>query len=310
MFSWSELAASVLAAAIPMAVPLLLIGLGEMFNQRAGMFNLGAEGIMMMGAFVGFFIDLKYQMPWTGLVAAMVVGGMIGWLMGLVCITFRAKQGIAGIGLYMLGWGVSGTLFRVYIGGPTPIKGIAPLKLSLLEGLPPIASVLASLNPMDYITFALIPIAAHLLFKTSWGLRVRAVGTAPHAADTLGIHVGRTRYQCVILAGAMAGLAGAYLSVCQAKMFADNITAGRGFIAVALVYFGRWSPWGITAGAAIFSLAAAAQRLIQFYGFKFPYELALIIPYVLVIVVLACTRNRDHSEPEALGKPYYREYRG
>ena len=307
---WSEILSGLLAAAVPMAVPLLLVGLGEMFNQRAGMFNLGAEGIMMMGAFVAFFVDLKLQMPWVGLAAAMAAGALFGLLMGLVCVTFRSRQGIAGIGIYMLGWGLSGTLFRVYVGGPTPIHGITALNLSALQGIPWVGSVLAVLNPMDYIAFFLIPLSGWLLFKTAWGLKVRAVGTTPRAADTLGIDVGRIRYQCIILAGAMAGLAGAYLSVCQAKMFADNITAGRGFIAVALVYFGRWSPWGVTAGAALFSLAVAAQRLIQFYGVKFPYELALILPYVLVIVVLACSRNRDRVEPAALGKPYYREYRG
>jgi simple sugar transport system permease protein len=307
---WADLVSGVLAAAIPMAVPLLLVGLGEMFDQRAGMFNLGAEGIMMMGAFVAFFIDLKLQTPWLGLLAALLVGAAFGLLMGLVCVTFRSPQGIAGIGIYMLGWGLSGTLFRVYVGGPTPIQGIASLNLSSLRGVPYVGSVLAVLNPMDYAAFFLIPLSGWLLFKTAWGLKARAVGTTPRAADTLGIGVSRVRYQCVVLGGAMAGLAGAYLSVCQAKMFADNITAGRGFIAVALVYFGRWSPWGVAVGAAIFSLAVAAQRLIQFYGAKFPYELALVIPYVLVIVVLACSRNRDKSEPTALGKPYYREYRG
>ncbi|MDR2137039.1 MAG: ABC transporter permease [Synergistaceae bacterium] len=307
---WSDLLSGLVAAAIPMAVPLLLVGLGEMFDQRAGMFNLGAEGIMMMGAFTAFFIDLKLQMPWVGLLAALAVGAVFGLLMGLVCVTFRSKQGIAGIGVYMLGWGLSGTLFRVYVGGPTPVRGIAALNLSSLQGIPYLGSVLAVLNPMDYVAFFLIPLSGWLLFKTAWGLKVRAVGTTPRAADTLGIDVTRIRYQCVVLAGAMAGLAGAYLSVCQAKIFADNITAGRGFIAVALVYFGRWSPWGVTAGAALFSLAAAAQRLIQFYGVKFPYELALITPYVLVIVVLACSRNRSRVEPAALGKPYYREYRG
>jgi simple sugar transport system permease protein len=307
---WSDLISGLFAAAVPMAVPLLLVGLGEMFDQRAGMFNLGAEGIMMMGAFVAFFVDLKLQMPWMGLLAALAVGGLFGLLMGLVCATFRSKQGIAGIGIYMLGWGLSGTLFRVYVGGPTPVEGIAALNISALRGIPYLGPVLATLNPMDYVAFILIPLSGWLLFKTAWGLKVRAVGTTPRAADTLGINVLRVRYQCIILAGAMAGLAGAYLSVCQAKIFADNITAGRGFIAVALVYFGRWSPWGVAAGAAIFSLAAAAQRLIQFYGVKFPYELALIIPYVLVIVVLACSRNRSRIEPAALGKPYYREYRG
>ena len=307
---WESLFSVMLAAAVPMAVPLLLVALGEMFNQRSGLFNLGAEGIMMMGAFVAFFIDLKFQAPWLGIAAALVVGALFGLLLGLVCVTFKASQGIAGIGLYMLGWGISGTLFRVYIGGPTPVTGIPALSLPFLQNIPWVGSVLATLNPMDVVAFALIPLSSWLLFRTAWGLKVRAVGTTPRAADTLGINVSRVRYQCVILAGAFAGLAGAYLSVCSAKMFADNITAGRGFIAVALVYFGRWSPWGVTGGAVLFSVAAAAQRLIQFYGIPFPYELALIVPYVLVILVLALSPNRRRVEPAALGKPYDRENRG
>ena len=229
----SSLFSVMLAAAVPMAVPLLLVALGEMFNQRSGLFNLGAEGIMMMGAFVAFYIDLRFQMPWVGIAAALVVGALFGLLLGLVCVTFKARQGIAGIGLYMLGWGVSGTLFRVYVGGPTPVTGIPALSLPFLRNIPWIGSVLATLNPMDVVAFALIPLSSWLLFRTSWGLKVRAVGTMPRAADTLGINVSRVRYQCVVLAGAFAGLAGAYLSVCSAKMFADNITAGRGFIAVA-----------------------------------------------------------------------------
>ena len=307
---WESLFSVMLAAAVPMAVPLLLVALGEMFNQRSGLFNLGAEGIMMMGAFVAFYIDLRIQMPWVGIAAALVVGALFGLLLGLVCVTFKARQGIAGIGLYMLGWGVSGTLFRVYVGGPTPVTGIPALSLPFLRNIPWIGSVLATLNPMDVVAFALIPLSSWLLFRTAWGLKVRAVGTTPRAADTLGINVSRVRYQCVILAGAFAGLAGAYLSVCSARMFADNITAGRGFIAVALVYFGRWSPWGVTGGAVLFSVAAAAQRLIQFYGIPFPYELALIVPYVLVILVLALSPNRRRVEPAALGKPYDRENRG
>lgn len=305
-----EIFGGIIAAAIPMSAPLLLVALGEMFNQRSGQFNLGAEGIMMMGAFTAFYIDLTMQAPWFGLLGAMVVGGVMGWLMGFVSVTFRAAQGISGIGLYMLGWGLSGTLFRVYVGGVKPITGIANLDIPFLSQIPFIGPALFQLNPVDYIAFILIPCSGWLLFRTSWGLKVRSVGTAPRAADTMGINVGRIRYDCIILAGVMAGLAGAYLSVCSAKMFADNMTAGRGFIAVALVYFGRWTPWGVAGGALLFSIAGAVQRAIQVYGIDFPYEIAIILPYALVIVVLAFSRDNRRAEPAALGKPYFREYRG
>lgn len=289
---FSEIVFGVLSAAVPAAVPLLLASLGEMFNQRSGQFNLGAEGMMMMGAFVAYFVDLKFNVPVAGLFAALATGAVFGALSGTVNIVFKAEQGISGIGIYMLGWGISGTLFRIYVGGVMPIGGMNAL-------------------PIDILALLLIPFSYWLLFHTAWGLKVRAVGTAPRAADTMGVHVAKTRFQCAVIAGAMAGLAGAYLSVCQAKMFADNMTAGRGFIAVALVYFGRWSPAGVAFGAALFSLAGAAQRLIQVYGINFPYELALIIPYVLVIAVLTLSRGgKTRPEPASLGKPYLRELRG
>lgn len=296
----------VLTAGIPLAVPLLLAGLGEMFNQRAGVFNLGVEGVMMMGAFVGFLIVLNFNSPLLGFIAAIAVGGILGLLMSVVTVKFKAKQGISGIGLYMLGWGLSGTLFRVYVGGPTTIKGINTFSFPLLGKIPIIGEIFFQNNILVYIAFLLVPVAWYMLNKTSWGLKVRAVGTNPQAADTLGIKVDRIRTQCIILGSMMAGLAGAYLTIAQTHIFADNLTAGRGFIAVALVYFGKWKPMGIMWGTLLFSLAHALQRSIQVYGINFPYEIAVIIPYLLVIVVLAMSYKSQVKGPAALGKPFNR----
>ena len=164
--------------------------------------------------------------------------------------------------------------------------------------------------PLTLLTaLLLVPACWFLLYKTPWGLKVRAVGTHPRAADTMGIHVDRIRYQALMLGGAMAGLAGAYLSLCQAKMFSDDLVAGRGFIAVALVYFGRWSPLGILGGALLFSIAQSFQLSMQVWGIKFPYEFAVMLPYVLVIVVLAVARKARQLGPTDLGKPYNREMR-
>ncbi|MCF4114665.1 MULTISPECIES: ABC transporter permease [Dethiosulfovibrio] len=310
MITVIDIVLGVVSMGIPLSVPLILAGLGEMFDQRAGIFNLGVEGIMMMGAFVGFFTVLKGGSPWYGFLAAMVVGAVMGAVMGLVSIVFKAQQGISGIGLYMLGWGLSGTLFRIYVGWITTIEGLTPINFGPLGEIPIVGSVLFGHDPMVYITFALIGVSGYVLYRTSWGLKVRAVGTSPRAADTLGIDVNRIRFQCVIVGGVMAGLAGAYLSICSAQIFADNITAGRGFIAVALVYFGRWTPWGVAGGALLFSMAHALQRSIQVYGFSFPYELAVVFPYLLVICCLAFSFKSKDSGPAALGKPYDREFRG
>jgi len=178
-----------------------------------------------------------------------------------------------------------------------------------LSRLPWVGDILFNLTPLGYAAFLMVPAAWWLLHRTPWGLRVRAVGTHPRAADTMGISVVKVRYQALMLGGAMAGLGGGYLSLCQAKLFADDLVAGRGFIAVALVYFGRWTPLGILGGALLFSLAQALQLAMQVGGIQFPYEFAVMLPYALVILVLALARRSRMLGPAALGKPYDRERR-
>ena len=239
-----------LATGVRLATPFLIAALGEMFTQRSGVFNLGIEGIMLVGAFVGFFATLRLGNPFLGILASLGAGAIMGLLMALVSVTFKAEQGISGIGLYMFGWGLSGLLFRLYVGGITSIKGLQPIRIPVLSDFPFLGVILFHHNGLVYLAYVLVPFTWFVLYRTTWGLKVRAAGTKPEAADTLGESVDSIRYQCLILGSALAGLAGAFLTVGQANMFADNITAGRGFIAIALVYFGRWSPWGILGGIA------------------------------------------------------------
>ncbi len=311
-----DLVYNILSLGVPFSVALLLASLGEMFNQRAGVFNLGCEGIMCMGAFLGFlpafFIKTGPLAPYgivLGFAVAAAVGVVMGLLFALVTVTFRAEQGIAGIGLQMMGWGVAGTLFRHFVGGVTGVEGLASWPIPGLSRIPFLGGILFNHNPMVYIAFLMVPASWYLLFKTPWGLKVRAAGTEPRAADSMGINVNRVRYQALMLGGAMAGLGGAYLSLCQAKMFADDLVAGRGFIAVALVYFGRWSPLGVLGGALLFSLAQSLQLAIQVAGIKFPYEFAVMLPYVLVILVLSLARKARMRGPTHLGVPFNREMR-
>lgn len=314
--SVAQVVHDILSLGVPFSVALLLAALGEMFNQRAGVFNLGCEGIMSVGAFLAFvppyLLATGSLAPWANLAgfALAIAGGvLLGALFALVTVTFRAPQGIAGIGLQMLGWGVAGVIFRHFIGGVTGIEGVGRWPIPGLSRIPYVGDVLFDHNPLVYLAFLAVPASAFLLFRTPWGLRVRAVGTYPRAADTMGVSVTRVRYQALMLGGAMAGLGGAYLSLCQAKMFADDLVAGRGFIAVALVYFGRWTPLGIMGGALLFSLAQALQLSIQVAGIPFPYEFAVMLPYALVILVLALARKSRMLGPTALGKPYDREMR-
>ena len=308
---------NMLSMCIPFSVALLLASLGEMFNQRSGVFNLGCEGIMAIGAFLGMLIPFSIgkggEVPMVynllGFLAAGCIGALLGLFFGVVTVTFRAPQGIAGIGLQMFGVGIAGTFFRTFVGGTQSIPGIPDVNIPLLSKIPFIGEIFFQTNIAAYLAYLFIPLAWYILFKTPWGLRVRAVGTHPRAADSMGINVNRTRYQALALGGALAALAGAYLSIAQAKMFSDELISGRGFIAVALVYFGHWHPLRIMGGALLFTFAQTFQTQIQSLGINFPYELAVMLPYILVIVVLAFTSKNQTTAPTALGKPFNREMR-
>lgn len=312
-----EFIVNILAMTIPFAVALLLASIGEMFNQRAGIFNLGCEGIMAMGAFIGMLIPFtighggNVSQGWNvlGLLLAGVIGACLGLFFGVIVVTFRAPQGIAGIGLQMFGVGTAGTLFRHFVGGTQSIPGIPNWDIPLLSKIPIIGEVFFSHNIVTYLAYLFVPLAWYILFKTPWGLKVRSVGTYPRAADTMGINVNRTRFEALALGGALAGLAGAYLSLCQAKMFSDELIAGRGFIAVALVYFGHWHPVRIMLGALLFSLAQTIQYNVQGLGLALPYEFFVMLPYVVVIIVLSFTSRNQTTAPTALGKPFNREIR-
>lgn len=308
---------NILSMTVPFSVALLMASLGEMFNQRSGVFNLGCEGIMAVGAFIGMLVPFSVGQGgavaggwnWLGLLLACVAGALLGLLFGLVVVTFRAPQGIAGIGLQMFGVGVAGTLFRHFVGGTQSIPGMSTTPIPLLSKIPVIGRIFFSHSIIVYLAFLFVPLAWYILFMTPWGLRVRAVGTHPRAADSMGINVNRTRYEALAVGGALAGLAGAYLSVCQVKMFSDELIAGRGFIAVALVYFGHWNPVKIMLGALLFSFAQTIQYNVQGLGMNVPYEFFVMLPYVVVVVVLAFTSRNQKTGPAALGKPFNREMR-
>lgn len=312
-----DLIINILSMTVPFSVALLLASIGEMFNQRSGVFNLGCEGVMAMGAFLGMLVPflvghggpVSNGWNWLGLLLAALVGALLGLFFGVIVVTFRAPQGIAGIGLQMFGVGTAGTLFRHFVGGTQSIPGMANTPIPVLSRIPVIGPIFFSHNLMVYLAFLFVPVAWYILFKTSWGLKVRAVGTHPRAADSMGINVNRTRYEALALGGALAGLAGAYLSVCQVKMFSDELIAGRGFIAVALVYFGHWHPVKIMGGALLFSFAQTIQYNVQGLGIDLPYEFFVMLPYVVVVVVLAFTSRNQTTSPSALGKPFNREIR-
>lgn len=296
------------------ATPYLFAALGEVFVQRSGVLNLGVEGMMLMGAFSAIFVVSGKGLgadPLAGVLVAAFIGGLMGLAAAVVNVTFQAEQGISGIGFTLFGLGLSSLLFKLLAGGVITAAGFQPIHIPLLSDLPVIGKILFQQNALVYVAFALVPITVWVLNKTTWGLQIRAVGQNPAAADSMGVNVVRVRYATLIFGGIMAGIAGASLSIATTGVFQENMTEGRGFIAVALVYFGAWSPWRVMAGALLFSIANNlqiwAQILnVQIAGAPIPPNLLIMAPYILTIAVLIFARQRRHIEPAALTKPFRR----
>ena len=295
----------ILTSGIRLATPYLYAAIGETFGQRSGVLNLGVEGIMLMGAYAGFYTVFTTNNLLLGLLAAMVVGGLLGLFMAFISVTMQAEQGISGIGVYLFGLGMSDLLFQKTLGTVETVSGFPPIHIPVLSDIPVIGQILFSHNVLVYGAFALVPIAWFVLNKTTLGLNIRAVGENPEAADSLGVSVSRVRYFTVTLGGVLSGIAGASLSIALLNVFQQNLTNGIGFIAVALVYFGGWRPVGVLAGSLLFSMVNALQVWVQTLGIPIPSEIAVLMPYVLTILVLVIAVQRVR-QPAALTKPFER----
>jgi ABC-type uncharacterized transport system permease subunit len=297
--------AGILTTMIGLATPFLYAAIGETFAQTSGVVNLGVDGIMLLSAYAAFYAVLNTGNLWLGVLAAMAVGLLMGLLMSVISVTLKAEQGISGIGLYMFGLGMSSLLFKITIGTVKTVIGFPPVKIPLLGDIPVVGKILFHNSLPVYGAFLLVPIAWWVLEKTTLGLKIKSVGQNPAAADSLGINVDRIRYFSVCLGSILAGLAGASLSIALLNLFQDNLTAGQGFIAVALVYFGGWNPFGVLGGALLFSVVNSFQLWVQVLGINIPSNVAVMLPYVLTIVALSITINRVR-QPAALNKPFER----
>ena len=229
----------------------------------------------------------------------------MGLLMAFVSVTMQAEQGISGIGLYLFGLGMSSLLFKMLIGSVESVSGFSTLYIPILSDIPIIGEIFFDHSILVYLAYVMVPVSWFVLNKTTFGLKIRAVGQNPEAADSLGVSVSGVRYATVILGSAMAGVAGASLSIGLLNVFQENMTNGIGFIAVALVYFGGWRPFGILAGALLFSTVNALQLWIQVLGLPIASDIAVMLPYILTIVALAVA-VRQVQQPAALTKPYER----
>ncbi len=296
----------ILTSGIRLATPYLYAAIGETFGQRSGVLNLGVEGQMLLGAFAAFYVALVTGSLWWGVLASLAVGALMGLAMAVVTVNFQAEQGISGIGFYLFGMGMSDLLFQKLVGTVKTIQGFQPLHIPLLSDLPVVGKIFFSHNWMVYVAYLLVPLGWFVLNKTTLGVKIRAVGENPKAADSLGISVGAVRYYTIIQGGILSGLAGAALSVGLLNVFQENMTSGMGFIAVALVYFGAWKPLGVLGGALLFSMVNALQLWMQVLGIPIPPDLAVMLPYVLTILVLVVSVSKVRA-PAALAKPFERE---
>ena len=299
----------ILHSGIRLATPYLYAAIGEMFSQRSGVLNLGVDGIMLMGAFFGFYTVFKTGSLLLGVLAAALVGGLMGLILCVASITYQAEQGISGIGLFMFGLGASSLLFKTMLGTVEGIQGFSELRFCMgsfcLADIPVVGEIFFNHSLMTYGAFALVPVAWWVLNKTTWGLKVRSVGQNPEAADSLGVNVIQVRYTAVTLGGVLAGIAGASLSISLLGIFQENLTNGMGFIAVALVYFGSWKPMGVLAGALLFSTVNALQLWVQVLDLNINSSVAVMLPYLLTIIALALPFRRS-LQPAMLTKPFTR----
>jgi simple sugar transport system permease protein len=296
---------AIAAAALRLATPYLFASIGEMFAQRSGVLNLGVDGIMLVGAFAAFYGTLTTGSVWVGVAVAMMSGLGMGLLMSVISVTLKAEQGISGIGLSLFGLGLSSLLFKVLVGTVKTVEGFRPVQIPVLADIPYLGDIFFSQSLPVYLAFLLVPVSWYVLERTPWGLSVRAVGQNPAAADTLGVNVTLIRYACVCLGAVLAGVAGAALSIASVNLFQENLTAGAGYIAVALVYFGGWRPVGILMGALLFATVTAIQLRMQVLGVEIPSDFAVMLPYVLTILALTFSANRAR-QPAALNQPFER----
>jgi simple sugar transport system permease protein len=296
----------ILASGIRLATPYLYAAIGETFGQKSGVLNLGVEGQMLLGSFAAFYVTFKTGNLWLGLLTAMLVGALMGLAMAYVTVNLHAQQGISGIGFYLFGLGMSELLFQQLMGSVETVQGFQKIYIPGLSDIPVIGDIFFRQNILVYGAYLLVPLAWFVLNKTTLGLKIRAVGENPDAADSLGVSVARVRYFTIILGGTLSGVAGASLSIALLNVFQQGMTSGQGFIAVALVYFGAWRPVGVLGGALLFSLVNSLQLWIQVLGIPIPSDIAVMTPYVLTILVLVATVSRVRA-PSALSKPFERE---
>jgi len=303
---------SVLAAAIGAGTAILYACLGEILCERAGVLNLGVEGMMLMGALAGFAVTVWTGSPLVGAICAMLAGGLLSLIHALLTVTLRANQVVSGLALTLFGTGLTAFLGKPLVGQPAP-SSFGKVAIPLLSDIPFLGPVLFWQDLLTYGTYLLVPLLWVFIFRTRPGLYLRAVGENPATTDAMGLNVAGLRYLYVVLGGMLAGLGGAAISVATNPGWVENITAGRGWIAIALVIFATWNPARAALGAYLFGGVEALQFRLQGTGTAISPFFLSMLPYIFTILVLVLatreTVKRRIGAPAALGLPYFREER-
>lgn len=299
---------ALVVSALHLAVPLLFPALGGLVSERSGVMNIGLEGMMLIGAFTGTAISYATGSPWLGLLAAVVSGLLVGASLAFLCVTLRSDQVVAATAVNLLGAGLTAALIPIIwnVDGTSPsVPKLTAFSVPLLSDLPVVGTVFSELTVLDYGAVFLAFAVWWVLFRTGAGLRLRACGESPEAADSAGVPVLRIRFTAVTLSGAFAALGGVYLSLVSIGLFQASMTQGRGYLALAAMIFGKWRVWPAVAACLLFGLADAVQLRLQIVSSLLPAELMLALPYLLALVALATFVGRA-SAPAAIGRPFAR----
>jgi len=289
--------------------PLVFAALGELVVEKSGVLNLGVEGMMLVGAVVSFIVAARTQSPWLGVAAGAMAAATLSVIFAVIALTLRANQVATGLALSLFGVGLSAFVGRDYMS--VVIEGITPIHVPVLSDLPVIGRLVFGHNPLVYVSWLLFAAVQLFLFRTRAGLVLRAVGESPQSAHAIGYRVIAIRYAAVVFGGACAGVGGAFLAIAYTPSWVEGMTAGRGWIALALVVFATWKPWRVLVGAYLFGSVTLAQFQAQAAGVDVPSQLLAMLPYLATILVLAII-SRDAmairlNAPASLGKPYHPE---
>jgi len=302
-------AAGLIGATMRMATPIIYGTLGEIITERGGVLNLGIEGIMLMGAMTGFLVTYLSGSLWAGVMAAAAVGMVLALLMALLAVYLGLSQHVSGLAITLFATGLAMFVYRLHFGAPTVppiVKPFEQIPIPFLSRIPVIGKGLFTQYFLTYVAWILVPFISLILYRTHLGLKIRTVGENPFAADTVGVNVNLTRTLCLITGGALMGIGGSFLTLAHQNMFLIAVIGGRGWVSIAMVIFGNWDPLKGTIGSLIFGFLDGLQLRLQGLGMKIPFDIFLMIPYIITIIALI-TVSRKATVPAGLLKPYRRE---